>query len=147
MNPGAIPGVLLTVALAALAVVSAGRQLAERRGRSRELSPEDAAYFRGKDHRRLAASAVMLLVVAGMAVGLGTNPRTGPDAARLWVGAWSTVLSLFLLLMALALWDWLALHGYARRHRSTLLREREGILEEITRLAREKAARDEADGG
>jgi hypothetical protein len=140
MNPGAIPGVVLTVTLAALAIVSASRQLAERRGRSRGLSAEDAAYFRGKDHRRLAASAVMLLVVGGMAVGLLVDPRRDPDAARLWVASWSTVLSLLLVLVALATWDWLALHGYARRHRSTLQRERELLLRDIAGLARKPPA-------
>jgi hypothetical protein len=137
MNHIVIPGIILALAVAGLALWFAGHQWAERRRRPLDLSAEDTAYFRGKDHRRLAGSVLMGTIAVAMAVGLWIDPRSGAEAARTWVASWSTVLSLLLVLLVLALWDWLALHAYARRHRSALLREREVLMNDLLRLGRE----------
>ncbi len=137
MNQVVIPGTVLAVAVTSLAVWFAGRQWLERKRRPEGLSAADLAYFRGKDHRRLAGSLVMGMVAAGMAVGLVVDPRRDVEAARVWVAAWSTVLCLLLVLLALASWDWLALQSYARRHRLALRRERDVLMNDLARLSRQ----------
>lgn len=135
MSHVVIPGAALAIAVVLLALWFAGRQWRERKRRPDGLSAADLAYFRAMDHRRLAGSLVMALVSAGMAVGLIVDPRRGLDAARIWVAAWSTVLCLLLVLLALAGWDWLALHAYAHRQRLALRRERDVLMNDLARLA------------
>jgi hypothetical protein len=135
MNQVVIPGAALAIAVATLALWFAARQWAERKRRPEGLSASDLSYFRGKDHRRLAGSLVMALVAAGMGVGLVVDPRRDVAAARIWVASWSIVLCLLLILLALASWDGLALHAYARRHRLALRRERDVLMNDLARLA------------
>lgn len=122
----AIAGGVLTLAVAFLLL-----QLRERRHRSRALSPEDQAYFRARDARRLGGSVVMILIAAGMAAGLVLDPRRDPATRDAWVVTWAVVLLLVILLLLLAVWDGIALSRYASRHRRLLDRERRSVIDAL----------------
>lgn len=131
-----VPGLLLAGLLVALAGWFAAAQLHERRRRPGDLPEPDRRYFRRKDVRRLSGSLLMLAVAGAMAVGLWIDPRDGRTERQLWAASWLVVLGLIVVLLVLALWDWLALGPYARRAFRRLDLERRQAAAELDRLRR-----------
>jgi hypothetical protein len=132
-------GLALAVGLGLLAAVSALRQWRGRRDRAEDLHPADAAFFHRQDRRRLLAAFVMAAVVAGMVYGLSLNPKANRLQAELFVAVWCGVLVLLLWLVILAVLDWLATRGYARRHRQALIEEARALAEAERRLREQRA--------
>jgi hypothetical protein len=130
------PGLALVGALIVLAVGFAALQWRERRHRPADQSPADTAYFARKDAGRLGGSLLMLLVAVAMAVGLRVDPRAGVTQRRVWAVSWLVVMALVLVLLAIALWDWVALRHYARRVRRSLDLERRQAAADLARLRR-----------
>lgn len=131
----------------------------ERRTRDDRLADADRRHFLYQDLRRgfglvlMAALAVGIYVGSRMAtfavVRRDTGLRDTVDVAagaiiqaalethpnRRFVGVWLGVFGSTVLLLALALLDWIATRRYARRHRVAILRERLEILRETLRHA------------
>jgi hypothetical protein len=149
-------GSAIALMLMLLAALFGARQLTDRERRAKDLPRADAEYFEGQDVRRLIGSVVMFLIAAGMLYGLWMNPRAGRAEFRTWGLIWLGVSVLVCFLIVLAMFDWLAIRVYARRHRQILLDERLRILEserrrlglanrEIPRTAENSDGRDAGD--
>jgi hypothetical protein len=142
MPPARAPGsaiaetIAAALALLALAVFFAYRQWAESRARPAVLSPEDRAHFTRKDRRRWLNSLVMATMAALMLATTRIDPRANRAAARISLAMWLGVLLLAVLMLVLALFDWIANFRYARRHRRALRDEHRSILSDLVRLRR-----------
>jgi hypothetical protein len=132
---GSREGLLLSLGLLALAAFFAVRQRAEKLARADDLSGEDARYFARKDKRRYSNSAVMGLIAVGIAAGTLIDPRESHVHRRVFAGIWLAVLSLVLVLVAMAIVDAFATYAYAVRHRQALADERLVLDYEIKREA------------
>jgi magnesium-transporting ATPase (P-type) len=110
------------------------KEWSDRRDRNLELSREDARHFGHQNTRRSIGLAVMGLLAVGLVTGSRIPSKIGLKANPLFLGVWFAVFLLILLLLTLAMIDWLALRIFARRHRNAMLRERLEILREESRL-------------
>ncbi len=99
-----------------------------------ELSDEDATYFRRQDRRRGFVAFVLLLLSAGISIGSRLEHKVDGHANILFVQTWLGVFVLVFALLLLAMFDWLATRGYARRHIKSLIKEKAEILKEEARL-------------
>lgn len=100
----------------------------ERRQRDPDLSDVDLRHFMRQDLRRISVSVALLLLAVGIPWGSRLEPRiAGRINARFFV-VWLAIFVLILVLLGLALVDWLATRLYARRHFQALARERLEIL-------------------
>jgi hypothetical protein len=128
---GLVPGLVLALGVALLALLFAARQLRDRARRDDgpALDPFDRAYFRAQDRRRLSSSGLMLLMAAAMVAGLAINPRADRVAAQRFVALWAGVLGGVLVLLVLAMIDWWALRVFAHRHREALVEEARQLAE------------------
>jgi hypothetical protein len=133
-------GYTLVATLVSLALGFGVWQWLERHRRAPDLPDADRHHFARQDARRLSGSMLMLAIAFGMALGLGLNPRAGRADARLFGIVWLSVFVLLCVLLALAMFDWIATRRYASRHRRALLRERVNALQsERQRLARPRS--------
>ncbi len=149
---------MLSVAVAAIAVLLGLGQWWEHRARSADLSDADRKHFFWQDLRRIIGVLLMGILAAGIYIGSRIPPRISDfplDAdfkqsieafAGAWVVTWIngqanprfaalwfvTIVTL-LVLLALALFDWRATRRYARRQRLALASERLEILRETFR--------------
>jgi hypothetical protein len=151
---------VLSIAIAAIAVILGVRQWIERGSRDRDLPEADRRYFAWQDRRRGIGVVVLLIQALGVLVGSRMEPlvpvlRLEPglrQALRVSVGSWIEpllagrgnlrfvavwlgVILLIPALLLLALSDWLATRRYADRHRRSMARERIEILRQTRRLA------------
>jgi hypothetical protein len=106
------------------------REWVDRRSRPLDLSPEDARHFGHQDRRRALGLVVLVALAVGLFVGSRIPHKLGNQTNPQFLGIWFGVFLLILLLLFLAMIDWLALRIFARRHRSQILRERIEILKE-----------------
>lgn len=127
-------GLPIAAGVLALAAVFAWRQWVERRTRQDDLSEEDRAYFARKDVRRLLGTTILVLIASGMFVGLSIDPGANRAAGQAFVWVWFGVAVLLCVSLVVALIDWTANLGYARRQRKGLIEARRAILEEEIRL-------------
>jgi len=133
----------LALGVAMIAAFLGLRQWYERRGRSEPSSAEDDAHFRRQDLRRWLGVAVMLVLALDVFAGSWVEPRIG-GRGNPWFGVvWLVVLSLIVLMLALAFFDLLATRRYARRQRRDLFMHE---LEEIRRRLRRAGAAPGPDG-
>lgn len=110
----------LALGVAMIAAFLGLHQWYERRGRPERPSAEDDVYFRRQDIRRWAGVAVMLALALDVFGGSWVEPRIA-GKGNPWFGVvWLVVLSLIVVMLALAFFDLLATRKYARRHRRAL---------------------------
>jgi hypothetical protein len=129
-------GLAIAMGLFSLAIAFIVLEWSDRRRRAADLPGAEARYFAVKDVRRLAGSLMMVLIALGMVVGLTLDPRRGRAVRQVWATSWLAVMILVVLLLSLALWDWIALRHYAVRQRVVLDRERRAVVEDARRLIR-----------
>jgi len=129
-------GLGLAAAVAVAAVTLARKQWGDRKQREPGLPDVDARHFRRQDVRRLVGAAVMLALAVGIVVGARLEPGVPGRPSQLFIRVWLVVSLLVFLLLALALFDWLATRIYAHRHRQIIARERIDMLrDELRRRA------------
>lgn len=119
--PSASLGLALGVFLIALFLGL--RQWYERRARNLDLSAADYAHFARQDARRNLGVAVLLAIAAIVVVTTRLSPKVEGKANPAFAELWLIVLALIVVLLALALLDWLATRVYFRRHRREMIRE------------------------
>ncbi len=124
----------ISVGVAAVAVLLGLRQWHERRLRESDLSEADASHFARQDLRRGMGVVVMLLLAAGLSAGARVEPRLAGRANPLFIQLWLGVFLLILILLILAVLDWLSTRLYARRHVRAMARERLEILRDEYKL-------------
>jgi hypothetical protein len=129
-QPTGTVSLALAIGVTIVAGLLALRQRNERRHREPELSDADARYFTRQDLRRAVAGVVMVLVALGIAVGSRIEPKLAGRANPWFLAVWLAVFVLLLVLLWLALLDWIAIWLYARRHRRAIARERLQFLRE-----------------
>lgn len=144
----------LSVAVGTVALLLGLRLLSERRNRTDELSVADRKHFLIQDLRR----GLGIMLMAFLAVGVYAGSRlptfvdeagkadvkagAGADAAHVvrdahpnnvFLAVWLGVFTSVVLLLGLALIDWISTRRYAQRHRREMNRERIDILRETLR--------------
>ncbi len=72
----------------------------------------------------------MLVLAAGLYFGSRIPPQVAGRANMLFVQAWIAITGLIIVMLGLALLDWIATRMYARRQRRILASERRRILRE-----------------
>ena len=116
------------------------RQWYERRAREFDLSEADETHFARQDIRRVLGVAIMLVIVAILLVSSRLEPRINGKANLVFAELWVVVLALIVVLLMLALIDWLATRRYAARHRRAMIRESvEAIRHDASRAAASRA--------
>jgi hypothetical protein len=110
------------------------RQWYERRAREPDLSHADQLYYSRQDVRRNLGVAVLFGIALLVLVGSRVAPQVQGGGNLLFLQIWIAVMALIVILLILALADWTATRGYARRHRQELIRQ---SIEAIRREARE----------
>ena len=129
-----LASLVLSVGVAAVALMLVFWQVAERSQRPDDLSDEDHAHFRSLDRRRMLVAGIMVMLAAGVFLGSRIEPGTRGHPNRWFLVVWLAVFWLVLCLATLALIDWAATRRYARRHRRLILREGLEILREELRI-------------
>lgn len=130
-NPLAMPSLVLSLLVLGAAGGLALYQWAERHRRDEDddLSDADLDHYRRRDIRRWRGIIVMALIGLAASTGAWINPRAGRDEARLVFGAWVVVGALLLVLLGLAILDWIITTSYAIRQRHRLARERQAFID------------------
>ena len=77
--------------------------------------------------------AVMLMLAAGLYFGSRIPPQVAGHANLTFVHAWLAISGLIIVMLGLALLDWISTRLYARRHHRDLGSERRKILREALR--------------
>jgi uncharacterized membrane protein len=113
-----------------IAVFLGLRQWYERQAREPVLSSDDRGYFARQDLRRACGVVVLVIIAVGLSVGARVPHKMGGKVNLLFVEIWLVVFILILVLLSLALVDWIATRDYARRHRRAIARERIEMLRE-----------------
>ena len=146
---------VLSVAVAAIAVLLGLSQWWERRARAANLSDADHKHFFRQDLRRAVGVLLMLILAVGIYIGSRIPPKVSDfpldiefkqamravagawvvtwingEASPHFVAIWFVVIVLLVTLLALALFDWRATRRYAFRQRQALAGERLEILRE-----------------
>ena len=109
------------------------RQWYEWRAREPDLSDRDRGYFFRQDVRRGLGVAVMLILAAGLYFGSRIPPRVAGHANLIFVQVWLVISTLIIVMLGLALLDWISTRLYARRQHRSLASERRRILRETLR--------------
>lgn len=124
---------LLSSGIMMIAAFLGLRQWYEWRARESDLSDRDRHYFFRQDVRRGMGVAVMLMLAAGLYFGSRIPPRVAGHANLTFVQVWLAIISLILVMLGLALLDWISTRLYARRQHRSLASERQRILRETLR--------------
>lgn len=123
------------------------RQWYEYKGRGELDGPEEAAFYRRQDVRRGLGVAVMLTLAIEVFFGSSVEPQVGGRGNPRFVVVWLVVLSLIVVMLALALADWLATRAYGLRKRKAIFREQINELREtIRQRATERTGADAPEG-
>jgi hypothetical protein len=109
------------------------RQWYECRAREPDISDRDRRYFFRQDVRRGLGVAVMFILALGLYFGSRIPPKVAGHANMTFVRVWLAISSLILVMLGLALLDWISTRLYARRQHRSLLSERQRILRETLR--------------
>ncbi len=134
MSPTAYYGAWLALGMIGVVAGLVYWQWADRRGRGEDLSDEDRSHFTRQDWRRGVVALLMAIVAVGVYVG-STLPSLANGRPNLtFVAIWLGIFILILVLVVLALFDWLATQRYARRHRDAIVREGMRVFHDEIRL-------------
>jgi uncharacterized membrane protein len=113
----------LSAGLSLIATFLGLRQWYEQRARPTPLPPADAEHYARQDRRRwagvVALGAISICALLGSRTSSRVDGKGNPAFVLIWVG----VLGLILVLMVLAMTDWMATRRLALRHRKQLLRD------------------------
>jgi hypothetical protein len=137
----------VSLILAALVLVAAGflgwRQWRDIRARPEELSPADEGHFARQDLRRLLGTIILVVLASALGVGGWMPDRVNGRANQRFVYLWFGIAAMMVVLLILALLDWLSTRLYARRQRRRLTHEGLAIVEDElrARLALQRAQR------
>src|SRR5271168_1121216 len=130
---GPTSSALISSGIVLIAVFLGLRQWYERRARESDLSEFDRRYFFRQDVRRAVGVAVMIILAAGLFIGSRMPPKVGGAANIAFVQTWLVIIGLIVVMLGLAMIDWIATRVYARRQRRELASERVRILREVLR--------------
>jgi uncharacterized membrane protein YfcA len=133
--------VMLASAVGVIAGALALRQWYERHTREPGLSDADSHHYARQDFRRGVAGAVMVLLALGIAVGAQLGHKVAGEANSWFLEVWFIVFVLVLVLLGLAMADWIATRRYARRQHRAMAREQFQLLKLISALRRRSAYR------
>jgi hypothetical protein len=136
-----VVAIVLAVALGLTAGLLALRQWYERGHRESDLSDADAQHFARQDFRRGAAGAVMGLLAIGVVVGVHLGHKVAGAANPWFLEVWLIVFGLILVLLWMALCDWVATWHYARRQHRAMARERFQLVALVRDLMRRRTYR------
>jgi hypothetical protein len=125
--------VLISTGITMIASFLGLRQWYEWRARDAELTDDDRSYFLRQDVRRGLGVAVMLILAAGLYFGSRIPPKVGAQANLTFVRAWLAISGLIIVMLGLALLDWISTRLYARRQHRDLASERRKILRDTFR--------------
>jgi ABC-type transport system involved in cytochrome bd biosynthesis fused ATPase/permease subunit len=75
----------------------------------------------------------MLILAGGLYFGSRIPPRVDGHANLTFVEVWMAIISLIIVMLGLALLDWISTRLYARREQRALASERQRILRETLR--------------
>jgi hypothetical protein len=128
--------IMLASVVGLIAAILALRQRYERGHRDANLSDADTRHFARQDFRRAIAAGVMGLLALGIVVGEHISHKVAGKANPWFLAVWLTIFGLILVLLWLALVDWLATWHYARRHHRAMARERFQLLQLVRDLRR-----------
>ena len=146
MSPTAFYGSLLAGGMIAVVAALLGWQWAERRHRSVDHSEQDRAHFTRQDVRRWVVAGVLTLLAFGVYLGSGMPYRRDGRPNLAFLEIWTLIFVLLLVLVGLALLDWVATRNYANRHRTQMVREGISILRDELRTRVEQSSRRESRG-
>jgi hypothetical protein len=133
--PGSVIGMALGVSVALLSVSFIVLQIHQERNREAELSDEDANHFFFQDRRRRWVAGLLMAIGVLMVAGSGFTPWDR-ESGRAWGLIWLGVSGLVMVLLLLAIRDWIAIRSYTGRLRREFLAERlEALRQERVRLA------------
>ena len=119
---------LISSGITLIAVFLGLRQWYEWRARESDLSDRDRRYFFRQDVRRGLGVAVMLILAAGLYFGSRIPPKVGGHANLIFVQVWLAISGLIIVMLGLALLDWIATRLYARRQRRVRSRRNDGRI-------------------
>jgi hypothetical protein len=119
--PSASLGLALGVCLIALFLGL--RQWYERRARSVDLSDADRSHYARQDARRNLGVVILFAIAAIVVITTQLAPKVAGKDNPAFAELWLIVLALIVVLLTLALLDWLATRVYFRRHRREMIRE------------------------
>lgn len=136
--PAADPSGPVSLILAALVLAAAAflgwRQWRDVRSRPDALSPRDESHFARQDLRRLLGTIILGLIAGALAVGGWVPDRVNGRANQKFVYLWAGIALMMVVLLILALLDWISTRLYARRQRRRLTHEGLTILEAEIRV-------------
>ena len=122
---------LISSGIALVALFLGLRQWYESRARESDLSAIDRGHFVRQDIRRGLGVAVMLFLALGLYLGSRIPFRVADRPNATFVEVWLAIVALLVMLLVLALFDWVATRLYARRQRRSMARERHRLLREV----------------
>jgi len=125
---------ILSIAVSIVSILLLVWLWLDRRNRETDLSKDDELHFSLQDTRRTVVAGIMFVLSAGLYAGARIDPRINGQPNLRFVQVWLGIAMLVVLLLVLALIDWLATQQYARRHRRAIVREGLEILRDELRL-------------
>jgi len=133
--PGSLLGLMLGSSVVVLSVIFSFLQLHQKRTRDEELSEEDSVHFFSQDRRRWQVTSMLTAIGVLMIVGSGFEPWDR-SSGRAWGLIWLAVSALVMIVLILAIRDWISVRSYAGRlHREFLAERLEALRQERNRLA------------
>jgi hypothetical protein len=129
----AVFSLALSIGLVVVAALLAAWLWLDRRHRGTDLSEQDATHFARQDFRRAIVALILVILAVGIFVGSRISHKIDGRANPLFLQIWYGVFVLLIVLVTLAVLDWIATRLYARRHFRELARERLEILREQMR--------------
>jgi hypothetical protein len=129
----AVASLVLSAGLVLVALALLAWLRYERNHREAELSHEDTAHFSRQDTRRAAVAVILGILAVGIFVGSRVRPVAAGRVNPLFLQIWLSVSILVVVIVVLAMIDWLATRAYARRHFRQLAKERLDLLRDELR--------------
>jgi hypothetical protein len=122
----------MAAGISLIAAFLALREWYERRARETDLSEADQLHFARQDVRRSVGVGVIFAIVVILLVSSAIEPRIKGRANLFFIELWVVVLGLIIVLLVLAMFDWMGTRSYARRQRRQIIRESlAGIRKEV----------------
>jgi small-conductance mechanosensitive channel len=133
LDASGLASLLMAGVVLAAAAFLGWRQWRDVRSRPPSLSPRDEGHFARQDLRRLLGTIILVLIAAAMALGAWIPDRVGGRVNQTFINLWAGVALMMVVLLVLALLDWISTRVYARRLRRRLTDEGLSIVEDELR--------------